>query len=104
MNQEYKSKELESETLEKNETYERNEQQIQAMIEIKEEIIKLRGQVQLRFFSRAADNLGHSQRILILQADIKQLILEKGSLQGLGRDEGTNREAYLFKFDTACCI
>lgn len=47
--------------------------QIRALIMVKEEIIKLRGQVQLRFFSQAADNLGLAQRILVLQAKIRDL-------------------------------
>ncbi len=73
MNDAYKSKELESQSIEENGLHEKSEQQIQALITIKEEIVKLRGEVQLRFFSRAADNLGHAQRILVLQADIRNL-------------------------------
>ena len=78
---EYKSKELESKSIEKGEQYKENEQGIQASIIIKEEIVRLRGQVQLRFFSRAADNLGHAQRILVLQAEIRDLVAKKQSLQ-----------------------
>ncbi len=71
MNDAYK--ELESQSIEEKGLHEKSEQQILALITIKEEIVKLRGEVQLRFFSRAADNLGHAQRILVLQADIRNL-------------------------------
>lgn len=73
MKKAYKSKEVASENIEKDGKYMKNEQQILALITIKEEVIKLRGQVQLRFFSRAADNLGHAQRILMLQDQIRSV-------------------------------
>ena len=78
---EYKSKERESEDIEKEGQYRQSEEQVRELILIKEEIVKIRGQVQLRFFSRKADNLGHSQRILILQGEIRNLFTERRSLQ-----------------------
>lgn len=88
---EYKSKERESENIEKEGQYRQSELKIQELISIKEDIVKLRGQVQLRFFSRVADNLGHSQRILILQDEIRSLVAEKQLLQedcGLKNSKG----------------
>lgn len=80
LNDAYKSEERESASIKNDEQYKEDEQQIQALIKIREKIVKLRGQVQMRFYSTEADNLGHSQRILILQAEIKKL-LEKLMLQ-----------------------
>ncbi len=92
MNQAYKDEELKSKSLDK---AGKNEQEIRSLITIKEEIIRLRGQVQLRFFSRAADNLGHSQRILILQADIKRLVVEELLVQGsIGLESSTGEIKY----------
>ena len=78
---EYKTKEREAKNIEKEGQYRESEQQVQNLISIKEDIVKLRGQVQFRFFSRAADNLGHSQRILKLQDEIRSLVAERQSLQ-----------------------
>lgn len=44
-----------------------------ALISIKQEESCLREQVQFRFLSRAADNLGDYQRILWLQSEIRDL-------------------------------
>ncbi len=94
MNQAYKDEELKSESLDK---VGRNEQEIRSLITIKKEIIRLRGQVQLRFFSRAADNLGHSQRFLILQADIKRLVAEEQLVQrSNGLERSTGEIKYLY--------
>lgn len=52
---------------------ERDERQTLNLIRTKQAEIDLRAQVQQRFFSRAADNVEHSQRILWLQSEIRDL-------------------------------
>ena len=69
----YTCKKNEAGNLEKAGEYKRDERQALALISIKEAEISMRSHVQMRFFSRAADNLGHSQRIILLQSEVRGL-------------------------------
>lgn len=70
----YNAKETEAENIEESLEDKRDKAQMLNLIEIKKSIIKLRYQAHLRFYSRGGDDSGYSQRILTLQADIRQIL------------------------------